>query len=569
MSAEEIGVIAVRQYLLQSGYFETTDVKDGDRTISWDGEIRIYKTPNTPHKKADFFDKLPIQIKTRKSKSPFKSKILIPMDVADLRNYRIDGGVLLWVCHYESATQTQLYYRFLDIIDLDIFLGKTANGDGKITIDKIFEVPSIIEFETKCHDFLRHRKLLRAEYRLTLAAAESKDFELNILPSYDKDFKLKREEIVYARDLKSSIPVLIPINEKIEVAKPQRFLSATVKCDNKIFYTGFTCTYLESSCDMEIIFFGNKITVANRKLEFQYKPRLLNQAIMSAEFLRAVAKCKSLEFEGLTIFELSPDKKMEESVESSISFLNDMKRVLDMLDFQDDIEIKNMTAQERQDFRDTADIMLRGKMIPIDPKSSQLSRISCLQIGGKKFILHATVENCNIVKIESIFAEGLEVVMTVQEPYEQIRIPLPLTPLLHEVLDAENWNIEKFDTFLDSVESTQNNESLKNLLMLKAIKEFDRSKDGRRLKLAEIILKNTLESDIKTINFIQIQKRLRQLTVVEIKQIKQILGNTDKPEIKVGCYILLDKKQEARKILSEFDQETQKAIMGWPIYNLL
>ena len=63
-------------------------LNENDKTISWDGDIFVFKTAEQTKK--DFLGKVPVQLKGTTVPDINKPIISFPLDVADLSNYQKD-----------------------------------------------------------------------------------------------------------------------------------------------------------------------------------------------------------------------------------------------------------------------------------------------------------------------------------------------------------------------------------------------------------------------------------------------------------------------------------------------
>ena len=69
-------------------------INNGDKEPVWDGNIYIYKDRR---KTKEGLKKVPVQVKGKINNLPRKDTISFPMEISELKDYLIDGGVLLFV----------------------------------------------------------------------------------------------------------------------------------------------------------------------------------------------------------------------------------------------------------------------------------------------------------------------------------------------------------------------------------------------------------------------------------------------------------------------------------------
>lgn len=69
------------------------DICKNDKTPSWDGVLRLYRSHKT-FSKSDLCGVIPIQVKGTRVNKLSTGKITFQADVSDLKNYQKGGGVI-------------------------------------------------------------------------------------------------------------------------------------------------------------------------------------------------------------------------------------------------------------------------------------------------------------------------------------------------------------------------------------------------------------------------------------------------------------------------------------------
>ena len=85
---EQASISKLKDAVLRTQVIET-DIHEIDRTPSWDGELRLYKSRET-FSKSNLSGVIPIQVKGMWVKKLSTGKTTFQADVADLKNYQKD-----------------------------------------------------------------------------------------------------------------------------------------------------------------------------------------------------------------------------------------------------------------------------------------------------------------------------------------------------------------------------------------------------------------------------------------------------------------------------------------------
>ncbi|MCD7772063.1 MAG: DUF4365 domain-containing protein [Oscillospiraceae bacterium] len=122
IAIENFAISAVKDSILMSEYLNPY-ISDNDKEPSWDGHIYIYDKKGK--KKEDLIGRVPVQVKGTLKDDLSKDKISYPMEVADLRNYLRDGGVILFVVYINYSDESihrKIYYFELTPINLRMLI---------------------------------------------------------------------------------------------------------------------------------------------------------------------------------------------------------------------------------------------------------------------------------------------------------------------------------------------------------------------------------------------------------------------------------------------------------------
>ena len=91
-------------------------IDDNDRTPSWDGNIFLYS--NSSGEKNNLLGKIPVQVKGHNIKSFPKGNMKYRAEMADLRNFYNDKGVLFLLCVFGNMKQGDLKRKGIILVCL-------------------------------------------------------------------------------------------------------------------------------------------------------------------------------------------------------------------------------------------------------------------------------------------------------------------------------------------------------------------------------------------------------------------------------------------------------------------
>lgn len=104
-------------------------VNDGDKEPVWDGHIYIYADKR---KKKENIRRVPVQVKGKQTNKQDLDVITFPIEVAYLKDYLDDGGVMFFVVHIsDDGTRKQIYYAALLPIKLRLILSNIGTQTKK------------------------------------------------------------------------------------------------------------------------------------------------------------------------------------------------------------------------------------------------------------------------------------------------------------------------------------------------------------------------------------------------------------------------------------------------------
>lgn len=110
---EELAINAVKKSILTSRFLSQY-ISENDKEPSWDGFVYIYNREEKT--KADFYGRVPIQVKGKYCEDLSRDQIKHSVEISDMNSYLKDGGVLFFVTYIaDGGNKEKIYYAPLTV----------------------------------------------------------------------------------------------------------------------------------------------------------------------------------------------------------------------------------------------------------------------------------------------------------------------------------------------------------------------------------------------------------------------------------------------------------------------
>lgn len=138
---------------------------------------------------------------------------------------------------------------------------------------------------------------------------------------------------------------------------------------------------------------------------------------------------------------------------------------------------------------------------------------------------------------------------------------------------SDDIDINEMEKFYEENPLEENEETLINFQALEIIKAYDINGKIELLDYAKYLL-NKISiydniSDIARINYLQIEKRIRDLTEKEIEELIEIRNKNEGRLFNISTNLLIGNLNEAKIELKKLDQEERKIFLDYPISKFL
>jgi len=260
----------------------------------------------------------------------------------------------------------------------------------------------------------------------------------------------------------------------------------------------------------------------------------------------------------------------------SLEYYLKMINVLDALHIDNDININELTEQERREFHNL--VIAFSDKEPVPNLKPDLPTVCYIDIANMKFMLvfEKCINSNNTYNIFDFFSSNLALFYETSDG-EQLRTSL------YSALEKDGYlkikNID-YDSILPSYELIEKeNKQIydrANYDLLMMISAYDESsiKNPKLLRVAKDLARWILQNDklvlpyeIKILNYLQIIRRERELNIDEVKELCDIIAdNSMREDVITGAYLLLGNQMAAEIYFNKMESELQEVFKEYPIY---
>lgn len=550
-----------------------------DKNPSWDGTIEVYSSQN--HSKSNLKGLVPVQVKgtTEKVKSN-QEKITYQVEVADLKNYQKNGGVVFFVV-YCDISFCQIYYNSLLPVDLDNILSKKKSQKTiSVTFEKFpssnpYEIVSIFE------NFIYHsKKQVQRNPKIKGLYLDGKldmrnkkvHSEYPAVPYKTKkeliQYFLKYPTYAYLRDKELNIDMVL---EKVFIGKIIEEKPMEIIIDGEVLYDKVAYEYDRQG--NEIIRFGNNIEINSGKKKMNFKfADLLSERVKDLKFLLY----EILKYEGTESSNFVMDDKTIitfDDLKKQLNFLIDVSKLLTQFKVTKDLTLNNLTNEDWEKLTAFVNTILYNKPIPYS-------------FGGEEGI--GTFEFGNVCLLilcrktdkphYYIFQNMFEIEKGAIKPEEN---DIWLSPYMFflkkdKLLKVDNIDFTKVYQSIIGLRESEEYDTYINGYALELITVYDINKNQQFLKLATKLLEFIIEKAQKKkklaiykINLLQVKKRCKKLSSIDKKYLIRLKNEyKDDFEMILCCNILLESHEEADIAFHNLSKKEQQTFTEYPIFNI-
>lgn len=544
---------------------------ENDKTPFYDGEISIYNVQGSEQvRKEKIVSEVRVQIKGTTDEKVLK-KAKDSVAIKDLNGFsKLQGGGCFYfiVCISEDALEKIYYYDFQPF-ELKRILDEKGH-QGTITID-------LKEFPSKHLEIVNLLKTFAIN--LDYQSRDVLTADVSNLPTDKISIKYHGRREDYKKYMNSGAVVYVSTQENINIPVGQ-------VVPNSAIYLSESKIQLDDGTRLKGIVsrddIGNisitidntlKIRFDSEKIHFNFK---LDNSFTIEEIITCIDNLEKLFNNGFYVGE-NFEKHIKINKYFSQENLNDFK---DLYDFRDEL---NKILQ-----------LLQKLQVNTKIKYHELSEEDKIRLHNLLEEFETTRPNGKMIKFElegiyhyflnspqhigNLFKMDEEIAISIRRTNEEDVITSELDSFsslvprnqLSKVIDYDVDSIHEIlnrlyiiNTDINAVNSHVND------YLLTVIKIYDESDDERFLELAinitELLLKNSTDI-VYYINYYQVLKRRRELSIIEKQELKKLLTKKESLIEEVCIKIILE--EDISQLVEQLDNTTKSNLQNWPIYNL-
>lgn len=583
---ETLSVNAVRDSIVVSDYLDQF-IADNDKEPSWDGFVYIYNDKSK--KKSKLKGRLPVQVKGTENSDHSKEEISFPVSTTDLNNYLYDGGIVFFVVYIDSkGAKKQIYYSELPPIKIRVLLGDAKGQKSKsIKLKKFPDDPNrkaMIFFN--CWENCQKQasfcnaKLLSLEELEKAGVLEGVSIPVSTVGGVDPKTALITNEVyLYANIKGSAIPQ--PIEAMPEGLVTSEEHNVRISVNDRLFYTKVK---LIRSADSVKTMIGESFYItANTKthlVKMNYKGTdNLRALAVDLDFMLSYIEYKNFKYDGIDFpfdeagadfsnFDISAEKER-------LEYIKKIVQALDCLGCKKDLSIKSLSQKDWRHIGYLVSAFVDKE--PVSGLNVDLPPALSMDVGNLKFIvcLSHVDGKPDTYEIYDFFKTEMSVV------YDDLngeKRPISQYAILHsdDLLKADNI---RYDVLLPSFQKIERHSELMartNFFLLELIEAYDKDNSktellSTALAFAEWLMNATEEElpyDVRLLNKLQIEKRMGDLSITQIKELFRMVETPNiREDVLVGAYLLLDQQAAAELHFEKMDQQLQEEFKKYPIYH--
>jgi len=587
---EMMAIIKLKDCLTRSGYLRP-DIKDNDKTPSWDGSVWLYNKNNPKRKKIDFEIQIPVHVKGETNPNILDENINANIKKTDLKNYLRGGGVIYFVIRMKNFDNYRIYYEKLNPFKLKWYIKSMKNKKSINVILNTFPKDNIEEVTDIFFNFSNDMNKqpfdnifsLNEFYKYHPEGFNTLSLHYHgIQYNNPIDYFIDREITIYANH--SAGAISIPV-ASVKITEIDQQFNSPVSIENVEYYPKFNLSHSKEGIKIIIGNSASFLCLKNtEKAIFNLKIQgSLSERIKDTEFALALFRNK---YFSITMSGKEPQNFYIGNVEEEFDFQKELdyygkyldfllaiKKVMDILKVDGELDFNNITKNDEENIN-----LLISAILYKKPQTLTVS-------GGENLgSFRKNLQICNIIVsilfvkrndgtyfLSNFFIDGYNVTYQRSADEKPFNVSIFFSLTNNDFLTVSNIDYDIMYKSFINLKATKELFEMTNQFILNMIDVYDQSKKmillETLLKLIDWILEYDCLTDheVTLLNRIQIIKRMRALSDDELSQLHTIIANSKEEKNLTGAYLLLGNIDMANYHFKKLPEPEQEDFKKYPI----
>ncbi|MEC6747320.1 DUF4365 domain-containing protein [Marinilactibacillus sp. XAAS-LB27] len=556
---EQIEKAATRK--LESVLEQTSSIQTSfnseDKTPLLDGYIRLYDVEEGEQtKKESFLGHINVQIKGTTNNRIFKSG-KFSVNTTDIEGFKKINGCIYFVV-YVSGKEEIIYFKHFLPFEL-----QNIDTSGKSITQKFHQFPeSVADIKTDLNYFLENQNAQSDSVlgiHIPLEKIKTLSAKIPNRTSYGYEIFNRGATLYYKSSEGIDIPIAMVVpdshrqvanyNEPIKVG-PHMDLMANIIIDVEKNYSLFN---IDDFIKYE--YKHNMVNFSYDLKKFKTFDKLFHKVKVLSALIDNGFNVRDHDFDILEQFSKTESSKLTE-VRNFNNFLESVYMIFSKLSISLDFDYFSLEENTKNGIEN---------MVNWEDTIDEQASIRTFTLNDNLYYLLLT-------------PEGIENIFLLDNKYSFFYGESPSMKIYPSLIPRENlekvYHFDK-DIVLNNIKDLYNDNiehsDFINGYLLDIIKTYDRSKSDDFLKLAYDIGKMQVDMSADTINlinFYQVIIRQRELTFLEMQQLRDTRNKT-KEKFEDICLGILLRDSDIIDRIGELSPEEKEDLSEWPIYELV
>ena len=545
--------------------------------ISWDGYIDLYH--GNIDDKGNFDTRIDAQIKGRTTNiKKLQDKWKFDIDKKDLENYNKIDGTLFLAVRFLKNGDFKIYYKSLLPKNITDLLKEPSNAKNEIKVT-LKEVKNALDLERICRNFAldkeTQKKLSKEIFDHNALSIENQKlgtFSTWHRGKFNPLTILGEEKFIYVLDENENI---IDV-EYAEIKEVVQGLNLTVRNKNGIIYYSTVNHSVELLGSQKLIF-GKAFSLSDKPQKFSiHLSGTLKERIKQLNFIKDITKDNGFFIEDHYI-----TLKMKVNNIEKYNKIYDTSKANTILEYCQKHNIKKDINIDTWSNKDINDLLIWIDAIDNNEKINieewDCSMLGSIQIKDIRFSIFAEKLENNSFRVYSIWNDDRKNHYQFrygEDDEEAIYTKKFFSILNEQAYLSDDVDINEMEKYYEENPLEDREETLLNFQVLELLKAFDVNQNLKLLDYAKFILEKISVfngmSDVVRVNFLQTEKRLRNLNEGEISELIEIRNrHNDNKFFKISTNLLIGNLLEAKIIYNSLNEEERNSFGEYPISKFL